>query len=158
MSYNILDIIEKSFLLIEKERDIYKNFEKNQKQTHGVKIIVNILIKDLNRTLNHCKELISIIESYDLSEIDFLVYDKISSLMNQFNRDYLVTPQFKGVKDILDFALDIRKKTYGLMIDIQGRILTKEEDTKLIEYKIVSKMIEHRRKQIENLEKLIKGN
>lgn len=113
--------------------------------------MMNIFIKNLNKSIQYYKNLKEEIKNLPLEEIDFVIYDKISFLIDTFNRKEIVTESMSA-KDILECCLNFQKDTLALYIDIQGRLIKNENDVKAKTYKIIEDMIREKEKYVKDLE------
>lgn len=156
MAYNVIDLINKSIDMEERRKKLYENIGKQQKEHSSIKIMSKVLIKNIDKTINHYKDLNRELKNIELEEIDFWTYDKISFLINQYNKkQYEIS--FDNVGDYISFSLNIEKDMYSLLIDIQGRFVKDISDTYTKTYEILSDIISNRAKHIEALEKTLKS-
>lgn len=156
VAYNVIDLINKSIDMEERRKKLYENIGKQQKEHSSIKIMSKVLIKNIDKTINHYKDLNRELKNIELEEIDFWTYDKISFLINQYNKkQYEIS--FDNVGDYISFSLNIEKDMYSLLIDIQGRFVKDISDTYTKTYEILSDIISNRAKHIEALEKTLKS-
>lgn len=156
MAYNVIDLINKSIDMEERRKKLYENIGKQQKEHSSIKIMSKVLIKNIDKTINHYKDLNRELKNIELEEIDFWTYDKISFLINQYNKkQYGIS--FDNVGDYISFSLNIEKDMYSLLIDIQGRFVKDTKDTYTKTYEILSNIISNRVKHIETLEKILRA-
>lgn len=156
MAYNVIDLINKSIDMEERRKKLYQNIGKHQNEHSSIKIMSKVLIKNIDKTIKHYKDLNKELKNIELEEIDFWTYDKISFLINQYNKkEYEVS--FDNVGDYIKFSLNLEKDMYSLLIDIQGRFVKDIKDTHTKTYKILSDIISNRAKHIEALEKILKS-
>jgi len=156
MAYNVIDLINKSIDMEERRKKLYENIGKQQKEHSSIKIMSKVLIKNIDKTIKHYKDLNKELKNIELEEIDFWTYDKISFLINQYNKkEYEVS--FDNVGDYIKFSLNLEKDMYSLLIDIQGRFVKDIKDTYTKTYEILSDIISSRAKHIETLEKILKS-
>ncbi len=155
MGYTIIDLIDKAIYIAEKRIAIYEKIGYSNAQIPAMKIMTSVLIKSMEKTVESYTMLKSQMKNEDAQEIDFLTYDKILFLINQFNRR-LVTPTVSNTKELLEYAIDLENQILALFIDIQGRFVKKEEDTEHKGYKILSNLIKEKRKYLNDLKKLRK--
>lgn len=156
MAYNVIDLIDKSIDMEERRKKLYENIGKQQKEYSSIKIMSKVLIKNIDKTIKHYKDLNRELKSIELEEIDFWTYDKISFLINEYNKkQYEIS--FHNVGDYIKFSLNIEKDMYSLLIDIKGRFVKDTKDTYTKTYEILSDIISNRAKHIETLEKILKS-
>lgn len=155
MGYNAVDLLNKAVAMSEKKRMIFKKIKDDCNGSISMKIVIDVLIKDIEKTIEYYDKLKQEAAESCGGEIDFAIYDKISFLINQFN-ERIFPPEVYDVRDFLSFSLDYEKQVYGLMVDIQGRLVQKDSDTKTQSYKILTKIIKRKIRQIEAIEKNIR--
>ncbi|TCO74773.1 hypothetical protein [Marinisporobacter balticus] len=154
MAYNIIDLMNKIILVAKKRKEMYEKIRFSTSRTMKVSVVATILVKDVQKTIDYYEQLKIEIEK-DEEEIDFFIYDKISFLINTFQRRF-ISPDIQDTEELLKFSLDFEKQVVALYIDIQGRIIQKEEDHKTKTYKILCEIIEKKQNHIKNLQKFIK--
>lgn len=154
MAYNTIDLINKIIFVAKKRKEMYKNISLEGSKTFKVSLVANILTKDVEKTIEYYEQLKIEFEN-DIDEIDFFVYDKIAFLVNVFQRRF-INPDVKDIESLLEFSMDFEKQIVALFIDMQGRLLQKEEDSEMKAYKILSDIIKRKQKHIRNIQKFIK--
>lgn len=155
LGYNIVDLIDKAIKIAQKRKKLYIDISKSHND-FNIRIISNIIIKNLDRNVSFYIKLKE--DTSDLSEkIDFITYDKISFLINQFERS-LINPQITNGRELLEFSLDLEEKLFALFVDIQGRIVRDKKDTESNAYKIISKVIKSKQDYVNELRDFIKIN
>lgn len=155
MAYNVIDLIDKSIDIEDKRKKLYEGIEKNREYHPAIKIMSRVLIKEINKTINHYKVLKKELRDIELEDIDFWTYDKMSFLINEYNKKHYQA-QFDNVKGYLEFSLNLEKDMYSLLIDVQGRFVNNTDDTYTKTYEILSEIINNKAKHIETLEKTLK--
>ncbi|WFD09309.1 hypothetical protein [Tepidibacter hydrothermalis] len=153
MAYNTIDLIDKAIDIAKKRKEIYINIANDNYENKRMNIVVNTLVKGLDKNIdcyNRLKKYIAQNEEV-LENIDFLVYDKILFLVNQFKKR-LMNPKISDIKSLLRFSLNLEKEIYALFIAIQGRLVVKEEDAKTNTYRFLSNIIKEKEEYIKNLE------
>ncbi|WP_099187700.1 hypothetical protein [Tepidibacter mesophilus] len=153
MAYNTIDLIDKAIDMAEKRKGIYKHIANDNPQNKGISIVVNTLVRGLDKNIECYNRLKIYIEQNEevSEEIDFLIYDKILFLVNQFKKR-LMNPKISDTKSLLKFSLNLEKEIYALFIDIQGRLIIKEEDVETNTYRFLSNIIKEKEEYLENLE------
>ena len=154
MGYNVTDILDKAVTIALKRRTIYKTIGQENRDILSIKIMSNVLIKELDKTIGYYQTLLSEISDVEFEEIDFSIYDKMSSLINDFNKRIDVEIKINNVRDYLKSSLEMEKSIYSLMIDLQGRFVKNSSDIHSKTYKIFSDIIDNKVKHIEMLEKI----
>ena len=152
MAYNVIDLIDKAIDMEERRKKLYKNIGNQQKEHSPINIMSRVLIKNIDKTINYYKDLNRELKNTELEEFDFWTYDKISFLINEYNKKQ-PSVAFSNVKDYIKFSLNLEKDMYSLLIDIQGRFVKSTKDTHTKTYKILSDIINNRANHIETLEK-----
>ncbi|CAH2212573.1 hypothetical protein [Tepidibacter aestuarii] len=157
MAYNTIDLIDKAIDMAERRKEIYRQIAKDNSKNKGMNIIVNTLVKGLDKNIdcyNRIKKYIAQNENV-LEEIDFLIYDKILFLVNQFKKR-LMNPKISDTKSLMKFSVNLEKQIYALFIDIQGRLVVKEEDVKTNTYRFLSNIIREKEEYLKHLEEFAK--
>ena len=90
----------------------------------------------------------------EFEEIDFSIYDKMSSLINNYNKRIDVA-EVTNVREYLKFSLDLEKSIYSLQMDIQGRFVKNESDIHTKTYQILADIIDNKAQHIAMLEKIL---
>lgn len=158
MGYNVLDIINKLILIKEEVKKIYIKISSNSEENYAIKISANILARYQNKHIIHYKELKDKIKNDKLDEIDFVIYDKISFLIDEYkNKINLIESNPKNIKNILYLALRFQDENDALIIDIQGRLVKKEEDSKTKTYDILTQILNDEQKHTDELKLILKN-
>ncbi|WP_129597416.1 hypothetical protein [Anaerophilus nitritogenes] len=153
MAYTVIDILEK-FIEIEKNgRDMYENINKISKDIK-IKMVAKVLQKEEERHIKVYTRLKEEIKNKD-EEVDFDIYDKVSSLLNKFKQN-MDAPKTQNTNELLRFALEFEKQNIAVLLDIQGRLIRKKQDMKSQAYQMVSRVIEEEKKHVQNLQSFIK--
>lgn len=155
MAYNVLDLLDKAINIAEKRKELYTTAISNASKNSSLYILINVLIKNADRTIEYFKKLKLEKDNLTGEEIDFDIYDKISFLINEFNQKLFI-PKNLNIKILLESSLDIEKNVLALYIDIQGRLVKKKEDTETNVYKLLSKIIRQKEKKVRELQTFIK--
>lgn len=149
MAYNVLDLVDKAINIAEKKKTLYSNF--NSSNDINLKILANVLIKNCDKTIEYYKNFKIVYNNELDEEIDFSIYDRISFLVNEFKGKASI-PNIANNKELFTFALNFQKQVLGLYLDIQGRLIKNEKDVQSAAYKVLSDIIEYKKKNIQNLE------
>ncbi|MFD3158160.1 hypothetical protein ACFIJ5_15110 [Haloimpatiens sp. FM7330] len=155
MAYNIVDIIDRVMCICEKRLKVYLDIKRNQIENTTMKLVTNVFINQEKNKIKYYEKFKSEIVIRELREIDFHIYDKISSLMTQFNYRINCT-DISSVDKIVHCSLEMDKDILALFIDIRGRLVVKKEDSESLEYEILTNIIEKQEKYIKDLEKMIR--
>ena len=154
MGYNIIDILEKAINIENRRKIILKRVVSENKAKANIILMSKVLCNQIDDIIRYYHELEDEIRDTEFEEIDIIIYDKISFLINEFNIKIYYSDIENG-KDYLKFSLNLAKDTYSLFIDIQGRLVKNINDTSTKIYDILSKIINNIKKQIETIEKTI---
>lgn len=155
MGYNIIDILNKGIDVSTKRKAIFEAIGQKNCDIPSIKIMSTVLSKQVDRTIKYYKELKNEITPDECDEIDFVIYDKISFLINEFS-SRLYVPEIDNIRDFLRFSLNLEKDLYSLLVNIQGRLVknTNAEHTKT--YETLTKAIKNVSSHIETLKDLLK--
>lgn len=154
MAYNTLDIIDKVINTAEKIKKMYKDIIIDTEKNSSIYILLKIFIKNIEINIKCYKSLSLEVENLSGDEIDFVIYDKISFLINEFNQKIFIYQDLSS-KTLVKSSLDIEKDLLALFIDIQGRLVKTQADTNTNAYKILSKLIFQKEKKIKDIELFI---
>lgn len=155
MGYNIVDILDKAVKVANKRKTIFENIKKDKCDIPAMKILSKVLIKEVDRTIQYYEVLKEEVRNVEFEEIDFVIYDKISFLINEFNTRIYI-PDVNNVREYLKFSIDLEKDTLSLLVDIQGRFVKNTSDIHTKTYEILSKIIDNIGKHIITLENILK--
>lgn len=153
MGYNVADIIEKTINIAVRRRAIYENIGQEKGDILPIKIISKVLVKQLDKTIEYYKILLKEVNDVEFEEIAFSIYDKMSSMIYDFNTRINLT-EINGVREYLDFSLGFEKAVYSLLMDMQGRLVRNTDDIHTKTYKILSDIIENKARHIDMLERM----
>lgn len=155
MGYNVLDLLDKAINIAIRRKTIYENIAKEKSHVPAINIMAKILVTKADKTIKYYEALKSEIGDVELEEIDIGIYDKMSFLINEFNKKMYV-PDVKNVKEFLKFSRDMLKDTYALLLDLRGRFIKNTSDMHTRTYKILSDIISNMEEHISKLDKTIK--
>jgi wyosine [tRNA(Phe)-imidazoG37] synthetase (radical SAM superfamily) len=155
MGYNVIDLINKAIDISIRKKAIYEHIGQRKCDIPSMEMVSTILIKQINNTIRYYETLKKKAEDKAFEEIDISIYDRISFLINEFNKK-MHEPQINNIRDFLEFSLISEKDTYSLFIDIQGRFVKNTSDIHTETYNILSDMINNKVEFITTLEKIIK--
>ncbi len=155
MGYSSIDLIDKAISIAIRRKAIYEKVGTEITNIPTINIMVKVLIKEVDKSIQYYEELKNQIGDVEFEEIDFGIYDKISFLISEFNNRYYVG-EVKNPRDFFKFSINLEKDIYSLLIDIQGRLVKNANDVYTKTYKSLSGIIENKAKHIEALEKMLK--
>ncbi len=152
--YDIRDILRKGIDITEKRKQQFKQLQENSGDIR-MRILIGVFIKEINRDITYYQRLTESITDVLAETIDFGVFDKISSLVNQFSRTILPL-SITDRRELVRFVIDQEKATYALLVDIQGRMVV-SSSTVSIAYYVLLEIIDEKRQYIEELERMIQS-
>ena len=155
MGYNVVDILDKAIKIANKRKSIFESIEKEKCDITAMKVISKVLIKEVDRTIKYYEKLKEEVGDAEFEEIDFVIYDKISFLINEFSKRIYV-PHVNNVREYLKFSIDLEKDNLSLLVDIQGRFVKSTSDIHTKTYEILSKLIDNIEKHVITLENILK--
>jgi len=155
MGYNVVDLIDKAIKVSIRKKEIYENIGKEKCNIPCMEIMSKVLVKEIDKTIKYYETLKIEIGKVEFEEIDLYIYDKMSFLIDEFNKRIYMT-KINNVKEYLKFSLDLEKDVRSLLIDIQGRFVKNTSDLHTKTYEVLSYMINNKIKNIETLEKTLK--
>jgi hypothetical protein len=154
MGYNVIDLIDKAIGIAIKRKGIYENIEKENHNFPPIKVMSKVFIKEMNKTIDYYESIKKEIANEPLEEINYGIYDKMSFLVNEFNRK-MYDIKISNVKEYLGFSLNLEKDVLALLLDIKGRLIIQKDDVNTEIYKILSAIIENKANQIKMLEDVL---
>lgn len=149
--YDIRDILRKGIDITNRKKIEYEKLLENSGDVR-MRILIGIFIRATQKDIDYYQRLIDNITDTIAETIDFGVFDKVSNLVNQFNR-MIVKLDIKDRRELVSFALMQEKSTYALLVDIQGRMVTSNSASS-IAYYVLLELIDEKRKFIEELEQM----
>ncbi|AKA69228.1 hypothetical protein [Clostridium scatologenes] len=155
MGYNVIDLIDKAINIAIKEKTLYENIGKEKCNIPSIKIMSKILMQEVDKNIQYNECLKKEVGDLNPDEIDFGIYDKMSFLINEFNKKVYVA-KIINTREYLKFSLGFQKDVYSLLIDLQGRFVKSAHDTDTKTYEILSNMINNKANHIAILEKISK--
>lgn len=152
MGYTIIDIIEK---LITAEKKKIKKFEEAYEAVNkaSLKILVNAFKKDIEKNLVTYQKIKQELSMKELEEINIFIYDKMSSLIDQYVKSLHGINARKSFCVLCD-ALELEKEAYSMLLDIQGRFVSNLKNMHTETYKVLDLIIKEKKEHISRLEKL----
>lgn len=154
MGYNALDLLDKAIIIAIKIRTIYEKISHEKCDIEHVKVFSTVLIKQVNKHIQYLEALKKELINEDFEDIDFGIYDKMSFLINEFNKKIYIS-DISNVRSYLKFSLELEKDALSLLIDIQGRYVKTASDTSTKTYKLLSAIINLNAKYVATLEKML---
>jgi hypothetical protein len=155
LGYNILDLIDKAINIGKKRKIIFENIGEKYFEISSISVMSRVLSKEVDKTIKYYESLKAEIGDVELDEIDFVVYDKMSFLLDEFSKTILA-PEITNVKEYLKFSLELEKNLYSLIVDVQGRFVKCESDVNTKTYKVLADIINHKQTHIKSFEKILK--
>ena len=155
MGYNVVDLINKSINIAIKKMAIYESIGKSKCDIPSIEIMSRVLAKEISKSIKYYEELKSEVSEENFEEIDFYIYDKMSFLIDEFNKKIHAT-EVNTIKEYLKFSLNLEKDATSLLMDVRGRFVINASDINTKTYKTLSDMILNKEKLITALEKIVK--
>lgn len=155
MAYTVLDLLDKIIYVEEKKKNICGVELEKVKDDTRIYILVKVLMKNLNDSIEFHKELKEEVKKTEMEEIDFIIYDKVSFLIDEFSNKVIAPDNF-NIKSIFKCCLDFQNNILSLYIYIQGKIVQREEDVGTSTYKVLNTMIVEKKKEVKELEDFAK--
>ncbi|MBU3113842.1 hypothetical protein [Clostridium lacusfryxellense] len=157
MGYNVIDLIDKAINIAIRKKDIYEGIGHRKCDIPSIEIMSKVLAKEVDKSIKYYEKLKNEVseEKDEEIEIEFFIYDKMSFLINEFNKKSFVK-EINNIIEYLKFSLDLEKDGKSLLIDLQGRFMKNADDINTRTYKILTDMINNKDKLIKTLEKIIK--
>lgn len=154
MGYNVADIIDKAVNIAIRRRTIYEKIGQEKCDILSIKVISKVLVKESDKTIEYYKKLLNEINDMEFEEIDFSIYDKMSSLISDFNNRINIA-EVKNVREFLIFSLEMEKAVYSLLMDVQGRYVKNASDIHTNTYRFLSEIISNKAGHIKMLERTL---
>lgn len=149
--YDIRDILRKGIAITEKKKNEYVKLQENSGDIR-LRLLIGVFIREFEKDIIYYNRLVDNITDSIAEGIDFWVFDKISSLVNQFSR--IIMPiNISDRKELVAYVLEQEKATYALLVDIQGRMVSNDSPAS-IAYYVLLEIIDVKRSFIEELEKM----
>ncbi|APQ72794.1 hypothetical protein RSJ22_06675 [Clostridium botulinum] len=154
MAYTIIDIINNLIDIEKKGFSIFREISNNSEDLR-ISIVSKTIANQERKYTQYYENLKKDIDVLDKEDIDFSIYDRISSRMQQFKIS-ITMPVVTDIKKLINFARELSKENLALLIYIQGQLIRKETDTNMLAYNIMGKIIEEQEKYSESLKALYK--
>ncbi|WP_026881372.1 hypothetical protein [Clostridium akagii] len=155
MGYTVIDVINKAINIAIRKKTVYESVGQGELDIPSIQIMSKVLVKQIDRTIKYYEELKDEVSEAKFEEINFYIYDKMSFLIDEFNKNIYAT-EINNNKEYLKFSLDLEKNSKALLIDVQGRFVKNTTDIHTKTYKILSDMINNKDKLITTLETIVK--
>ncbi|ACQ53269.1 hypothetical protein WBZ18_17295 [Clostridium botulinum] len=154
MAYTIIDIINNLIDIEKKGFSMFREISNNCKNLR-VSIVSKTISNQEKKHIQYYENLKKDIDALDKEDIDFSIYDKISSRMQQFKVSITI-PIVTDTKKLINFARELSKENLALLIYIQGQLIRKETDTNMLAYNVMGKIIEEQEKYSKSLRSFYK--
>ena len=149
--YDIRDILSKGIMINEKKKEKYLKLQENSGDIR-IRTLLGVFIRESVKEIAYINRMKENITDQMAEAIDFSVFDKVSSLVNQFSRT-IVPVRITDRKVLLNHVLEQEKATYALLIDIQGRLVTSPSPMS-VDYYALLELIEEKSRYIEELKRM----
>lgn len=154
MAYNILDILDKTIAIDDKIRNLYFDIDYRGEDKIRFELVRKVLIKNVEKEIKYYENLKKELENKDLEEINFRIYDKISFFMNEFSQR-MKCENVDNVNKLLNCTISLHKDIVALFVSVQGKLVRNKKDSQTLAYKILSKILNNKRKVIKEFERLL---
>lgn len=149
--YDIRDVLQKGITLTEKKKNEYLKLYENSSDIR-LRLLISVFIRGFEKDISYYNRLVDSITDSTAEAIDFSVFDKISSLVNQFSR-MIVPINITDRKELVAYVFEQEKATFALLMDIQGRMVTTGSPLS-ISYYVLLEIIEVKQSFLDELEKM----
>ncbi|MCQ2968782.1 MAG: hypothetical protein MJ191_01425 [Clostridium sp.] len=154
MAYNVIDIIDKAITVDNKNKEFINNEAKRKSEDKVIQLMNKVMTDQLDISIRYYDGLKMKLQGKELSDIDFMTYDKISFLVNEFIMK-IHFPKMDNVIDYIKFMYELSKERYSLFVDIQGRLVNNTGDTSSEIYIILTEIIDNINEQIKKIEEIL---
>lgn len=155
VNYTLSDLLDKLISIEEKGLEIYNIIQVNsQNKSKSIDIIIQVIKKEELKHIKYYKDLKKELENNSDEEIDFYLYDRVVKLLFEFKNQSAI-PQIANVQELIKYAFEFEKNNIALLIDIQGRLIQKEDDMNKKVYTIIDEIIKEETKHEKMFENLI---
>lgn len=150
MPYSMIDVIEtfKDF-----ENRIIRIFDEVLLQIKNNNKLINvskILIREEVRHLEYYDKLIVDLKAAGDCSLGNDLYDKISTLLLDFNKD-VKSPNIKTVRELLEYALSIEKLNLDLLKHIQRSFMGRRYNENKINFDVLQLIINEESSHVTNI-------
>ena len=144
MAYTAIDLLDKVIYVGEKSKSMYDKSLEGLQKNSTIYLVIKVISKNLCKNIEYYKKLKEENCNAGIEEIDFVIYDKISSLINEFTNKIIIIDTI-DIKSSIEVSLNFQKDVLALFISIQGRLIKSEKDIKTKTYEILSDMIKEKK-------------
>lgn len=141
MAYTLVDLLEKLRAIEECAAKMYEEIANNcSKKDKKISIAAKVLMAEELRHVEYYGKVIADSQNHENIEIDFDIYDKAYSLMNEFKKR-IYTPQISSVPELLLFAYEFENSNAALLLDIKGRMVRDNNGSLNFNYLAITEII-----------------
>lgn len=140
-------------MIAEKKQAVYGELRENSGDVR-MRTLLGVFIRSLQKDIRYLNRLIESVSDASSEPFPFDVFDKISSLVNQFSRR-VVSLNIRDRQALVLHAIEYEQSVYALYADIQGRMVSREAENALA-YAVFLEVIEAKQRDIEKLETYLK--
>ncbi|MCD3363929.1 hypothetical protein G8T83_13980, partial [Clostridium botulinum D/C] len=134
---------------------LYENAIKDENQLDSFCLLVSIFVKYRWGKIRYYNSLKETLKNKPIKDIDFSIYDKISSLIYEFNNN-LSSNWNSNTKIFMEWVLNTNKNSRALLIDVRSRLIERSPKEFELEYDILTNLIDMEEKYILDLENTYK--
>ncbi|AKA68588.1 hypothetical protein [Clostridium scatologenes] len=152
MNYTIKDVLDKLIEIEINMSSIYEHISNLQfdEEYMNLKTLAKVMCNEERRHVVYFKQIKNDISADENIEIDFLTYDKISTLIYEFTNKIREFNKY-SVKEFLKDIFNFEKENVALLIYIKGKIAKNSLTINSTNYKILSKLIDEENKHVKNI-------
>ncbi|WPC44667.1 hypothetical protein [Clostridium sp. JS66] len=156
MNYTIKDVLDKLIEIEINMTSIYEHISNLQfdEEYMNLKILSKVMCNEERRHAVYFKQIKNDISADENIEIDFLTYDKISTLIYEFVNKIHEFNKY-SVKEFLKDIFNFEKENVALLIYIKGKIAKTSLSVNSTNYKILSQLIEEENEHVKNISKYL---
>ena len=153
--YTLVDIVDKLIDVERQARDIYEQIAIMEDAIPSVRTIARVLKSEEERHVEYYTKLRKELNQKDLPMLDFIAYDKVSSLFNEFKSRFTL-PHPETPQEILHYAYRFEQENKALVIDVQGRLLARESEAGDKIEEVLYQVIKEKERHIQNLKQFLR--
>ncbi|AKN30662.1 hypothetical protein Ccar_07390 [Clostridium carboxidivorans P7] len=156
MNYTIKDVLDKLIEIEINMSSIYEHISNLQfdEKYMNLKVLAKVMCNEERRHAAYFKQIKNDISADENIEIDFLTYDKISTLIYEFANKIHEFNKY-SVKEFLKDIFNFEKENVALLIYIKGKIAKTSLSVNSTNYKILSQLIDEENEHVKNIGKYL---
>jgi hypothetical protein len=156
MAYSLPDLLERLVVVKESSVNIFEAIANNSSQSDKrISIVSRVFKAEEMRHIQHYRELLEESKVQVNTDIDFDIYDKIYSLINEF-KNRIAVPKVSTVQELVSFTFDFEMSVTALLLDIRGRMVRSSNDAANFNYVAITQLILEEQKHAASISTFIK--